>query len=137
MRASGIRYSVGIGPMRSIDRKEDFLDGEAIYLAGRNLDYISERGIPVSFGMNSKDENLNALIVNNLMLLEGIFTRLTERQCRVIFHKMSCLTEKEIARELDITQAAVNLRARNAGWQHIKETLEVLEHIDYERYVVA
>jgi hypothetical protein len=135
MIESGIRYSIGIGLMRAVDKKEDFLDGEAIYLAGRNLDFISERGIPVAFGMRTADEALNALITNNLMLLEDTFIRLTEKQCIVVFHKLLGLTEMEIARELGITQTAVNLRARNAGWSRVKDTLDILEHIDYEWYV--
>lgn len=136
MRESGIRYSIGIGPMRLVDKKEDFLDGEAIYIAGRNLDHISERGIPASFGMHGADEDMTSLITNNLLLLENLFVHLTERQCPVIFYKLLGLTENEIARDLSITQTAVNLRSRNAGWTGIKDTLKVLEQIDFDRYVV-
>ena len=135
MLETGVRYSIGIGPMRLIDKDNDFLDGEAIYIAGRNLDHISERDTPFAFGMHSVDKNVNSLITNNLMLLEHFFIRMTEKQCGVIFHKLLGLTEKEIAQQLAITQAAVNLRSRNACWPLIKDTLRVLEQVDYDRYV--
>ena len=48
-----------------------------------------------------------------------------------------CLgTWYEIARSLSISQGAVNQRAMNAGWPLIKHTLTLLEHINYDRYVV-
>lgn len=135
MITGGVRYSIGIGSMRSVDKEDDFLDGEAIYIAGRNLDRISEKDLPVSFGMYSVDDVVNLLIINNLSLIDRLFESLTERQCLVLFHKLLGQTEKEISRVLEITQTAVNLRAKNAGWSSIKDTLDILEHIDYERYV--
>ena len=79
---------------------------------------------------------MTSFITNNLLLLENLFVHLTERQCPVIFYKLLGLTENEIARDLSITQTAVNLRSRNAGWTGIKDTLKVLEQIDFDRYVV-
>lgn len=135
MRKSGIRYSIGIGSMRMVDRKEDFMDGEAIYIAGRNLDYISGKGIPAFFGMNSDNKDVNELIINNLLLVDNLIESSTERQLPILHERLYGLTETEISRKLQITQGAVNQRARGAGWPLIKDTLNVLEHIDYEWYV--
>jgi hypothetical protein len=43
--------------------------------------------------------------------------------------------EVKVSQILGISQAAVNLRARNAGWHQIKATLKVLENINYGEYV--
>ncbi len=135
MRKSGIRYSIGIGSMRMVDRKEDFMDGEAIYIAGRNLDYITRKGIPAFFGMNSDNKDVNELIISNLLLVDNLIESSTERQLPILHERLYGLTETEISRKLQITQGAVNQRARGAGWPLIKDTLNVLEHIDYEWYV--
>lgn len=135
MRKAGIRYSIGIGPMRLVDKKEDFMDGEAICIAGRNLDYISGKGIPAFFGMNSDDENVKALIVNSLLLVNNLVESSTEKQLPILYDRLHGIMEKEIALRLQISQGAVNQRAQGAGWPLIKDTLNVLEHIDYEWYV--
>ena len=135
MRRVGLRCSIGIGTMRIVDKEEDLLDGDAIYIAGRNLDYISGKDIPVAFGMNSSYTDVEALIANNLLLVDALFYELTSRQSEVLYLKLMGYPEMEIARMLGISQAAVNLRARNAGWQQIKDTLKVLENINYGEYV--
>lgn len=135
MRRLGLRCSIGIGTMRIVDREEDLLDGDAIYIAGRNLDYIAGRNIPVAFGMKTSYIDVETLIDNNLQLLDTLLYDLTARQSDVLYYKLMRYTEIEIARKLGISQAAVNLRARNAGWQQIKATLKVLENINYGEYV--
>lgn len=135
MRRFGLRCSIGIGAMRIVDREEDIMDGEAIYIAGRNLDYISNRDIPVAFGMNTDCTDIEALIRNNLLLLDTILNEMTSRQSSVLYYKIKGYSEMEISRILNISQAAVNLRARNAGWQQIKDTLHLLENINYGDYV--
>ncbi len=135
MRRLGLRCSIGIGTMRIVDREEDLLDGEAIYIAGRNLDYIAYRNIPVAFGMNSSNKDIENLIENNLLLLDTLLYELTSRQSDVLYYKLMGYPEMEISRRLGISQTAVNLRARNAGWQQIKAALKVLENINYGDYV--
>lgn len=135
MRRSGVRYSIGIGPMRLIDRSMDFMDGEAIYLAGRNLDAISEKNIPACFEMAADNKDVNFLIDNSVLLVDWMIEHATERQLPILYDRMMGLIERDIARNRSMTQSAVNQRARNAGWPLIKDTLEVLEQIDFERYV--
>ena len=121
--------------MRIVDREEDLLDGDAIYIAGRNLDYISGRNIPIAFGMKTSYADVVDLIASNLLLLDTLLSELTSRQSDVLYHKLLGYPEVKISQILGISQAAVNLRARNAGWQQIKATLKVLENINYGEYV--
>ena len=135
MRRLGLRCSIGIGAMRIVDREEDLLDGDAIYIAGRNLDYIANRSVSVAFGMKTSYADVKDLIESNLLLLDTLLCELTSRQNDVLYYKLMGYPEMEISRRLGISQAAVNLRARNAGWLQIKSTLKVLENINYGDYV--
>jgi len=135
MRKEGIRYSIGIGSMRLIDREVDIMDGAAIYLAGRNLDFITDRGYTSYFEMDSENSEVNSLIDNNVMLVDRIVGQATERQVPILYDRLKGKTEVEIARSLSISQGAVNQRAMNAGWPFIKHTLTLLEDIDYKGYV--
>lgn len=131
----GLRCSIGIGTMRIVDREEDLLDGDAIYIAGRNLDYIAGKNISIAFGINTSNTDVKDLIANSLLLLDTLIYELTTRQSDVLYYKLMGYHEMKISRILGISQAAVNLRARNAGWQQIKATLKVLENINYGGYV--
>ena len=131
----GLRCSIGIGKMRIVDKEEDLLDGDAVYIAGRNLDYISRKNIPVAFGMNTAYTDVEALIINNLLLLDTLLYSLTSRQSDVLYYKLMGYHEMEIARMLGLSQTAVNLRSKNAGWQQIRDTLNILENINYGNYV--
>lgn len=135
MRKDGIRYSIGMGSMRLIDREVDMMDGPAIYLAGRNLDFISNRGLTSFFEMDSENEEINSLIDNSMMLVDRIVGQSTERQVPILYDRLRGMTEVEIAQRLSISQGAVNQRAMNAGWPFIKHTLALLEHIEYGKYV--
>ena len=135
MRTEGVRYSIGIGSMRLIDRELDMMDGAAIYLAGRNLDFITERGLTSYFEMDSENSEVNSLIDNNIMLVDRIVGQATERQVPILYDRLRLKTEVEIAGSLSISQGAVNQRAMNAGWPFIKHTLTLLEDIDFEGYV--
>ena len=136
MRKSGVRYSIGIGPMRLVDRRLDYMDGKAIYLAGRNLDYISERKIPSFFEMDSDAKDVNTLIRNNIRLIDWMVEHATERQIPILYGRLMEKSEGTIARELSMTQSAINQRAGNAGWPLIRDTLRILEQVDFKKYVV-
>jgi hypothetical protein len=135
MRKDGVRFSIGIGSMRLIDREVDMMDGAAIYLAGRNLDFIADRGLTSYFEMDSENSEVNSLIDNNVMLVDRIVGQSTEKQVPILYNRLRGKTEVEIAQSLSISQGAVNQRAMNAGWPFIKQTLTLLEHIDFDRYV--
>ena len=128
-------FWIGIGSMRLIDREVDIMDGAAIYLAGRNLDFITDRGYTSYFEMDSENSEVNSLIDNNVMLVDRIVGQATERQVPILYDRLKGKTEVEIARSLSISQGAVNQRAMNAGWPFIKHTLTLLEDIDYKGYV--
>lgn len=135
MKECGIRYSIGIGTMRIVNKREDFLDGEAIYIAGRNLDYIYTNGYSSMFGISSENADIESLITTNLRLIDNMIDSFTERQCLVIYYKLLGWREVEIAKELSASQAAVNLRAKSAGWKLIRNAIGVLEKIKFEDYV--
>ena len=108
----------------ALDRpRGGYMDGAAIYLAGRNLDFITDRGYTSYFEMDSENSEVNSLIDNSVMLVDRIVGQATERQVPILYDRLKGKTEVEIARSLSISQGAVNQRAMNAGWPFIKHTL--------------
>ena len=135
MREAGVRYSIGIGTMRVIDHEMDLMDGPAIYMAGRNLDRMAGGRSNSCFEMETNYDDVNALIDNSLTFVDRIVEQATARQVPILYSRLMGRTENEIASRQIISQGAVNQRAKSAGWPFIKYTLNLLEHINYDRYV--
>lgn len=131
----GIRYSIGIGTMRIVDPDADIMDGDAIYISGRNLNRITAEQLTSFFGMHSTNKQLDTLICTTIVLLGNIMNSLSSKQSVVIYNKLLGLTERQISELLFISQPSVNTRAKNAGWNLIKDTLNIYEKIDFGDYV--
>ena len=132
----GIRFSIGVGHMRIVDPQIDIMDGEAIYIAGRNLNKIADTSCTSAFGFAADDRNLTELINISISLLDDLINSLSAKQSAVIYHLLLGRNQTEIARLLFISQSSVNSRAQKAGWRLIVETLRVYERINFMDYVV-
>lgn len=132
----GIRFSIGVGNMRIIDPQIDIMDGEAIYIAGRNLNKLAGMSSTSTFGFVAGDSNLTELINISISLLDDLINSLSAKQSAVIYHLLLGRNQTEIARLLFISQSSVNSRAQKAGWRLIADTLRVYERINFMDYVV-
>ena len=132
----GIRFSIGVGSMRIVDPHMDVMDGEAIYIAGRNLNKIAGSSSTSIFGFVADDRNLTELVNVSIVLLDDLINSLSAKQSAVIYHMLLGLNQTEIAKLLFISQSSVNSRAQKAGWRLIADTLRVYERINFMDYVV-
>lgn len=132
----GIRFSIGVGNMRIVDPQIDIMDGEAIYIAGRNLNKLVGISSTSAFGFADADRNLTELINISISLLDDLINSLSAKQSAVIYHLLLGRNQTEIARLLFISQSSVNSRAQKAGWRLIVDTLRVYERINFKDYVV-
>lgn len=128
----GIRISIGMGAMRLIDRNEDILDGEAIYLSGRAIENMTLNKGTISISVNnfllSSKLNLIAL------LTDALVNNATKKQCEVLFYKLLAMKEEDIANKLGISQPTVNSHSSSAKWYCIEEALKYFEQIKFEDY---
>lgn len=135
LQNQGIRFSIGVGRMRIVDPQIDIMDGEAIYIAGRNLNKIAGTSSTSVFGFDADDRNLTKLLNINIALLDDLINSLSAKQSAVIYHMLLGRNQTEIAKILFISQSSVNSRAQKAGWRLISEALRVYECINFMDYV--
>jgi hypothetical protein len=128
----GIRISIGMGATRLIDRNEDILDREAIYLSGRAIENMTLNKGTISISVNnfllSSELNLIAL------LTDALVNNATKKQCEVLFYKLLAMKEEDIAKKLGISQPTVNSHSSSAKWYCIEEALKYFEKIKFEDY---
>ena len=133
-RKYGIRLAIGIGEMRTADRKQDILDGEAIYNSGRLLEKASKEKQSTKRSMFFACPNslLNESVDVMVGLLDTLLRNATSRQNEILYYRLCGRNEKEIAAILNIKQSAVNQRSNSAGWKAVESALNYFEKLNFE-----
>ena len=135
LRTLGLRFSIGVGPMRILDPQRDIMDGEAIYVAGRGLNRLSRTDTTSSFSFVTSDDTVDGLMDINVNFIDEYINSMSARQCAVIYYKLLGFLEKDIAEILHLSQPAVNMRAKLASWPLINKALSVIDNVEYGKYV--
>lgn len=130
-----LRYSIGVGTMREVDIETGFLDGAAIYMSGRNLDKMKSNCFAV-FDCETDCSDFVDLVDMNISLLDSIINDLSAKQAIVVYYKLLRFPELAIARDMGISQTAVNLRSTSGHWNLISKTFERFENLNFEKYVL-
>jgi len=130
----GIRLAIGYGQLSRYNPEEGVIDGEAIYLSGREISgettYNKERiVIKNTLFFASNDENLNKNFLPLLALLDVLLSKATSRQCEILYLKLMNNQEDEIAKHLGISQSAVNQHSTSVGWNAIEEAVNYFKMI--------
>ena len=134
-RKYGIRLAIGIGEMRTADRKQDILDGEAIYNSGRLLEKASKekQSIKRSMFFACPNSLLNESVDVMVGLLDTLLRNATSRQNEILYYRLCGRNEKEIAAILNIKQSAVNQRSNSTGWKAVESALNYFEKLNFEQ----
>jgi DNA-binding CsgD family transcriptional regulator len=123
----GVRVAIGIGKLRLNDRANGLIDGDAIYYSGRMLERISSRrrGTLVLVGWDGqRRETAQAL----LSLMDVIVMHATAKQCDIMVKRFLGMSESLIAKNIGITQSAVNTHLRRAGWHALASAVDYFEN---------
>lgn len=130
----GIRIAIGYGELYQINPEMKLIDGEAVYLAGRFLKDLSTHDkermtIKTTLNFvsanNFFNENINAL----LSLIEVTINQATSKQCDVLYRKLLGYSESEIAKQMKISQPAVNRHSTSIGWNAMEQSVLFYEKL--------
>lgn len=130
----GIRFSIGVADIKYADKKEDIINGPAIYLSGRNLDEISRReNVMTAFEIGQAPKPLNNLLDSYVAMVSGIVDSYSAKQAEVVFLKLLGFKEIEISERVGISQSSVNTRAANAQWGLLNTAIKDFEALEIEQ----
>ena len=126
----GVRMAVAIGRLRTNDKEQSIMDGEAIYNSGRAL---ANMGRYDFFYMSiSRDYERTEPIIRSLFLLiNHIMKRASARQSQALFMKLQNMTDLEIAQRMRITRIGVYLHLKSIGWDAISTALRCYETMNF------
>ena len=81
-----------------------------------------------SLSLTSADDAENKKWQVILGLMEDVMTKWTISSAEIVYNLLLVNNEAAISEILKISQPAVNLRKKHAGWEAIKATIEYYEH---------
>ena len=130
----GIRFSIGVADIKYANKKEDLINGPAIYMSGRNLDEISRKeNIMSAFEIEQAPKPLSNLLDSYVAMVSTIVDSYSAKQAEVIFLKLLGFKEKEISERVGISQSSVNIRATNAQWGLMNTAIKDFEALEIEQ----
>lgn len=124
----GLRIAIGIGEMKTIDRKLDMMDGEAIYRSGRALDKLVGRA-KYSFTISTNDSDHEQALQVILTLINQLLNNATSRKCETLYERILASDTSTTARKMGISVSGVNQTLNDIGWSAIEQAIEYYRKI--------
>lgn len=121
-----IRIAIGIGEINFYGGNIQESDGTAFQYSGRELENLKKSSRSLSLIYEDNGKNKIWLVI--LSLMDEIMNKWTTSSAEIIYHLLLNKNETTISETLKISQPAVNLRKKHAGWDAIKEVLEYYEN---------
>lgn len=129
----GIRFSIGIAEIEYANKKEDIINGTAIYISGRNLDEISRKSnVYTAFQLKHTHQSISNILDSYVALLSNLVDSYSAKQAEVVFYKLVGFKEVEISERLGIYQSSVNTRSSNAQWALLNNAINDFENLDFK-----
>ena len=130
----GIRFSIGMSRKVYENRKEDIIDGPAIYISGRNLDAISWRAnVYSAVEVDEASDEVNRFLDSYVAMVSNLVDSYSVKKAEVVYYKLLGLKEREISERLGIFQSSVNTRSTNAQWGLLNTAIKDFENMNFER----
>lgn len=130
----GIRLAIAVAPLSKLDIEKGIIDGEAIFMSGREIKKHSSAEkqktiIKQSMFFLSHDERLQAEMDTIFSLIDTILSGCSPKQSKVLYYKLLGLTEKEISKELNRDQSTINQHSTAAGWISLEKAVHHFERV--------
>lgn len=120
-KIADFKIAIGIGTI-DLERKAIAeSNGQAFQFSGRSLDDMKNenRKTRLKTPEQETDDEFNT----GFYLMDTITDKWSTASAEVVYYLLKGLKEREIARELNITQSAVNQRKKASGWEAINTLL--------------
>jgi hypothetical protein len=130
---SDVRISIGIGEASYDVNAINVSNGEAFQLSGRTLDSMKTKQLKMA--LTTPNSNINDEFRVHMKFLDSITDRWSMASAEVVYFLLKQLKEKQIAEQLNRSQAAINHRKKAAGWEEIRLLLQRFEQVMKSEFV--
>lgn len=126
----GLKIAIGFGSMNTIDRRQDIMDGDAIYRSGRALNDWTGWS-KYAFMVSMENEQLQHPCQLIMALINHNINAATPRQCETLYLQLMEGKEKKVSELLGISFQGVYKNLSAIGWTHIKSSLDYFRTLSF------
>lgn len=128
----GLRFAIGAGEFKKVDKETDIIDGEPIYLSGREMQKRRKINDKLMF-LTEEDLHGVGRIMNDLVVwLDDKVNDLKTKQCEAVFYKLMGDDNDVIQKRLSIKQNTLSSRLKSADWKMISSTVRDFERLNFD-----
>jgi len=128
-----VRISIGIGEASYDLKSINISNGEAFQLSGRILDAMKSKDSKME--LTTSNDEINDEFKVHMMFLDSVTDRWSSASAEVIIFLLLGYKERDIAVELNRSQAAINHRKKAAGWDEIQLLLKRYGQVIKQHFV--
>lgn len=116
-KIADFKIAIGIGTM-DLERKAIAeSNGQAFQFSGRTLDEMKNENRKTR--LKTPEQEVDDEFNTSFYLMDTITDKWSTASAEVVYYLLKGLREREIAKELKISQSAVNQRKKASGWEAI------------------
>ncbi|MGB8704023.1 MAG: SatD family protein [Gillisia sp.] len=131
-KVADFKMAIGIGEQELERESVAESNGEAFQFSGRTLDEMKKENRKLR--LVTKISEINNEFNASLLLLDTVTERWSTASAEVVYYLLQQLKEREVAKELNISQSAVNQRKKAAGWEAVSVLLERYQQVIQNNY---
>jgi len=120
------RIAIGVGKVDYLPENISEGDGAAYRNSGPMLDKLKGN---FKLAITTPSDAMNREMETSCALADAVINKWTPAQAEIVYRLLQKRTQKNIGKELDISEAAVHYRVKAAGWFAIKKFLHRFESL--------
>ncbi len=131
-KMADFKMAIGIGEQELERESIAESNGQAFQFSGRTLDEMKKENRKTRL-MTAFPE-INDEFDASFLLMDTVTERWSTASAEVVYFLLQQLKEREVAKELGISQSAVNQRKKAAGWEAVSVLLERYRQVIQNKY---
>ena len=129
----GLRFAIGAGTFKMVDRERDIIDGPPIYLSGREMQKGKKPDHRRLF-LTEEDPYGAIKIINDLVVwLDDRVNNMTAKQCEAVYYMLLEYKRSDILELLHFEQNTLSQRLISSDWNRIESTIIDFEMLNFDR----
>ncbi len=126
-KIADFKIAIGIGTIDLERKAVSESNGQAFQFSGRSLDEMKTENRKTR--LKTPEQEVDDEFNTSFYLLDTITDKWSTASAEVVYYLLKGFKEREIAKELNITQSAVNQRKKASGWEAVTVLLERYQHV--------
>lgn len=129
----GLRFAIGAGKFKTVDKEKDIIDGEPIYLSGREMQKNKKPSDKRLFLMEDDRNDICPVMNSFVAMLDNMINKFSIKQCEAVVNMLLDYDRSLILDDLTIAKSSLSDRLKSADWQLLNNAIISFENYNFDR----